>query len=144
VSQTNPYFTDDGISRTYEVFLRTIRPSAYTTGDYRVKTIGGNVRFGVPFSELDTIFFGVGVENTKVDTDSTSPNLYQAYVRDFGSSSNCGGSTATSALGTNGCGIGTATTTSFPLTAAWQRDSRRQRTGPTKGRYQRCHSSVRP
>ena len=142
VSQTNPYFTDDGISRTYEVFLRTIRPSAYTTGDYRVKTVGGNVRFGVPFSELDTIFFGVGVENTKVDTDATSPNLYQAYVRDFGSSSGCGGSTATATLGTNGCGIGTATTTSFPLTAAWQRDSRDSALVPTKGRYQRANFEI--
>ncbi|TFI18655.1 outer membrane protein assembly factor BamA, partial [Herbaspirillum sp. 3C11] len=82
VSQTNPYFTDDGVSRTYEVFLRTIRPSAYTTGDYRVKTIGGSVKFGVPFSELDRIFFGIGIENTKVDTDTTSPSLYRQYVRD--------------------------------------------------------------
>ncbi|MFX6246290.1 BamA/TamA family outer membrane protein, partial [Acinetobacter baumannii] len=52
LSTTNPYFTDDGISRTYEIYLRTIRPSVYTTGDYRVKTLGGSIKFGVPFSEL--------------------------------------------------------------------------------------------
>ncbi|WP_395823528.1 outer membrane protein assembly factor BamA, partial [Collimonas sp.] len=27
LSQTNPYFTDDGISRTYDLYLRTVRPS---------------------------------------------------------------------------------------------------------------------
>src|SRR5690606_35939804 len=35
VSQTNPYFTDDGVSRTYEVFLRTIRPPLINEGDFR-------------------------------------------------------------------------------------------------------------
>ena len=136
VSQTNPYFTDDGVSRTYEVFLRTLRPSAYTTGDYRVKTLGGSVKFGVPFSELDRVFFGVGVENTKVDTDSTSPTLYRAYVRDFG---NAGGAGCDVANISSTCGVGSATTTSFPLTAAWQRDSRDSALVPTKGRLQRAN-----
>src|SRR5450830_218405 len=139
VSQTNPYFTDDGISRTYEVFLRTIRPSAYTTGDYRVKTIGGNVKFGVPFSELDRVFFGVGIENTKVDTDSTSPSLYRQYVRDFGSGTGVRGCDV---VNDGTCGIGTATTTSFPLTVAWQRDSRDSALVPTKGVYQRANLEV--
>lgn len=135
VSQTNPYFTDDGISRTYEVFLRTVRPSAYTTGDYRVKTIGGSVKFGVPFSELDRIFFGIGVENTKVDTDTSSPSLYRQYVRDFGGAGAKGCDVVNDAT----CGVGTATTTSFPLTVAWQRDSRDSALVPTKGRLQRAN-----
>ncbi|MFJ9449415.1 outer membrane protein assembly factor BamA [Herbaspirillum sp. NPDC101397] len=136
VSQTNPYFTDDGVSRTYEVFLRTIRPSAYTTGDYRVKTIGGSVKFGVPFSELDRIFFGIGIENTKVDTDTTSPSLYRQYVRDFGAGS---GAPGCDVVNDPACGVGTASTTSFPLTAAWQRDSRDSALVPTKGRFQRAN-----
>ncbi|ASU38592.1 outer membrane protein assembly factor BamA [Herbaspirillum sp. meg3] len=140
VSQTNPYFTDDGISRTYEVFLRTIRPSAYTTGDYRVKTIGGSVKFGVPFSELDRVFFGVGIENTKVDTDSSSPSLYRQYVRDFGSGA--GSVAGCDVINNAACGIGTATTTSFPLTVAWQRDSRDSALVPTKGVYQRANLEV--
>ncbi|MFC5475214.1 outer membrane protein assembly factor BamA [Paraherbaspirillum soli] len=128
LSQTNPYFTDDGVSRTYDLYLRTVRPSAYTTGDYKVRTIGGDIKFGVPFSELDTVFFGIGVENTAVTTDALSPNLYQQYVKDFGN----GDST----------GAGKATTTSFPLTAAWQRDSRDSALVPTKGRYQRANLEI--
>lgn len=74
MSTTNPYFTADDRDRfTYEVYLRTIRPSVYATGDYRVKTLGGSIKFGVPFSELDRVFFGIGLENTQVSTDSTSP-----------------------------------------------------------------------
>lgn len=131
VSQTTPYFTDDGISRSYEVFLRTTRPPEVNTGDYVVQTTGANVRFGVPFSEVDTVFFGIGVERTRVQTYTgvpgfnDSPELYKRYVTDFGD-------------GTN------ATTTSLPLTAAWQRDSRDSALVPTMGRYQRVNFEVAP
>ena len=144
LSQTNPYFTDDGISRTYNVYLRTVRPSPYTTGDYRVRTIGSDIKFGVPFSELDTVFFGVGIENTNVQADNSSPLLYQQYVSDFGN-----GHLINSGLTLpNGQPYNVlenpaaATTNSFPLTAAWQRDSRDSALVPTKGRYQRATVEV--
>ena len=131
LSQTTPYFTDDGVSRSYEVFLRTTRPPEVNTGDYVVKTTGANIKFGVPFSEVDTVFFGVGVERTQVQTYTgvpgfnDSPELYKRYVADFGN-------------GTD------ATTTSFPLTAAWQRDNRDSALVPTTGRYQRVNVEFAP
>ncbi|MGE5651611.1 MAG: outer membrane protein assembly factor BamA, partial [Bacillota bacterium] len=131
VSQTNPYFTDDGVSRSYELFLRTTRPPEVNTGDYIVRTTGGNIRFGVPFSEVDTVFFGLGVEKTRVETftgvpdHNDSPQLYKQYVTDFGD-------------GTN------ADTTSFPLTVAWQRDSRDSALVPSVGRYQRANFEIAP
>jgi outer membrane protein insertion porin family len=120
LTQVNPYFTDDGISRSLEAYLRTSRPPAVNSGDYRVRTLGGNIRFGVPFNEVDTVFFGVGIEQTSVDTYDTSPTLYKQYVADFGTGSN-------------------ATTLGFPFTVAWQRDSRDSALVPTKGRYQRAN-----
>ncbi|RXZ38850.1 outer membrane protein assembly factor BamA [Oxalobacteraceae bacterium CAVE-383] len=129
VSQTNPYFTDDGVSRSYSLYLRTIRPPVDNIGDYMVKTTGANVSFGVPFSELDTIYFGVGIENTVVETvdgDNSSPLLYQQYVKDFG----------------NPTGFGTAKTTSLPLTMSWQRDSRDSALVPTSGRFQKANLEV--
>ena len=130
-SEVNPYFTDNGVSRSYELFLRTTRPPQINAGDYVVRTLGGNIKFGVPFSELDTVFFGLGVERTKVETflnqpdEINSPQIYLNYVRDFG----------------NGV---TATTTSFPLTAAWQRDSRDSALTPSSGRFQRANFEIAP
>ncbi|HEY8100305.1 MAG TPA: outer membrane protein assembly factor BamA, partial [Burkholderiaceae bacterium] len=118
-NQTNPYFTDDGVSRTYDLFVRTSRPALVDSGNYAVKTKGGDIRFGVPFTELDTIFFGVGIENTYVETDSTSPSIFTKYVSDFGNQ-----------------------TTSFPLTVGWQRDSRDSILTPSVGRYQRANLEV--
>jgi outer membrane protein insertion porin family len=79
-SQTNPYFTDDGISRSFEVYLRTTRPPALNIGSYTVKQTGRRISFGVPFSELDTVFFGVGLERTSIETDISSPVRFKDYV----------------------------------------------------------------
>lgn len=128
VTQTNPYFTDDGVSRTYEVYLRTLRPSTYATGDYMVRTMGGSINFGVPFSEEDRVFFGVGAEQTRVEVYQNSPDLYQRYVKDF-----------TGSDVTNG---GRVKTMAFPMTVAWQRDSRDSALVPTIGRYQRAFGEV--
>lgn len=119
-SQTNPYFTEDGVSRSYELFHRTTRPAEGATYDYRVVTSGGNIRFGVPFSESDTVYFGVGAERTKVETFSTSPSQWTDFARTYGD------------------GI-EATTTTYPLTAAWQRDNRDSAVVPSKGRLQRAN-----
>jgi len=147
VSSVNPYFTDDGISRSYEVFLRTTRPPTINTGDYRFRTLGGNIKFGVPFTELDTVFFGAGIERTEVEvyqniTDDSdkenSPLRYRDYVHtlnpDFVVNSD-----PNAAVGNGSTGTFTATTTGVPLTAAWQRDSRDSALVPTKGRYQRAN-----
>jgi outer membrane protein insertion porin family len=125
-SQTNPYFTDDGVSRSYEVYTRTTRPPAVNIGEYRIRQTGARVSFGVPFSELDTVFFGAGLERTTVDTDSTSPLRYQRYVE---------------SMGVPG-GIGSVSSTSIPLTAAWQRDNRDSALTPSTGRYQRANLEV--
>ncbi|WP_317202704.1 outer membrane protein assembly factor BamA [Janthinobacterium sp.] len=123
-SQTNPYFTDDGVSRSFEIYLRTTNPPALNIGSYKVKQEGGKVSFGVPFSEIDTVFFGVGVERTKIETDSTSPLRFRNYVRDNGGPAD---------------GIGSATTNAIPFTAAWQRDNRDSALTPSIGRYQRAN-----
>lgn len=131
LSQIDPYFTDDGVSRSYEVYFRTTRPPLLNTGDYNVKSAGGNIKFGVPFTELDTIFFGVGVERTKLETFynipgfTNSPQLYLNYVGSFGDGIN-------------------ATTMSFPLTVAWQRDNRDSVLTPATGRYQRANFEIAP
>ena len=116
-SQTNPYFTDDGISRSFELYLRTTRPPALNIGSFTVKQTGGRMSFGVPFSESDTVFFGAGLERTSIETDETSPTRYKDYVRQFAGIPS---------------GVGTATTNSLPLTAAWARDTRDSAITPSR------------
>ncbi|MDP0971428.1 BamA/TamA family outer membrane protein, partial [Klebsiella pneumoniae] len=64
ISTVDPYFTVDGVSRSLDVFYRTTRPINTLGEEYQYVTKGGAVRFGVPFSERDTVFFGIGYEQT--------------------------------------------------------------------------------
>lgn len=130
-AQTNPYFTDEGVSRAFQLYLRTSRPPALNIGSYTVRQMGGNLTFGVPFSETDTVYFGAGLERTKLETDDSSPTLYKEFVRQNSSDKT-----------TKLTGVGTATTDAIPFTVAWGRDSRDSAITPTRGRYQRANLEI--
>lgn len=123
ITQNTPYFTDDGISRRYELFYRTIRPPLINDNDYKVETLGASIKFGVPFTEIDRVFFGVGLERNSLETYWNSPMRYKDFVKDFGDGSS-------------------ATAWGIPMTVAWARDNRDSSLVPTKGRYQRANLEV--
>ncbi|MBL8305929.1 MAG: outer membrane protein assembly factor BamA [Rubrivivax sp.] len=116
VSTVDPYWTVDGISRAIDVYYRTSRPYNSLGEAYDLKTPGASVRFGVPFSEYDTVFFGIGFERTEIGTSVGIPLSYLNYRVLYG-----------------------ANTNSFPLTIGWARDSRDSVITPTAGRYQRVN-----
>lgn len=115
LSQTNPYFTIDGISRATTLYYRTEEPLSVNTGDYTLRRAGAGVTFGVPFTEYDTVFFGLSYEGTDLQLTSTSPLRYIQYVNDFGQRTNA-------LIGSVG----------------WAKDSRDSVLTPTRGRYQRA------
>lgn len=116
VSTVNPYFTPDGVSRAIDVFYRTARPYNTQGETYELMTPGVALRFGVPFSEYDTVFFGIGAEATRIKGSAALPNLYFLYRENFGANSS-----------------------SFPLTVGWARDRRDSVITPTRGRLQRIN-----
>lgn len=117
LSTTNPYFTADGISRTLDMYYRTDKPYQDQGGNYEMVTTGASARFGVPFSEIDTVFFGAGVERSQIKPGTNIPAAYLSYADSFG-----------------------YTSTSAPLTLGWSRDGRDSALAPNSGRYQRLNS----
>jgi outer membrane protein insertion porin family len=111
LSTTNPYFTQDGVSRTFDLYYKTTRPFDAQGGDYEITTPGVGVRFGVPFTETDTVFFGIGAERVKVTEGDELPEVYKDQ----------GG-------------------TYIPATIGWARDNRDSALVPTSGRLQRFNS----
>lgn len=116
LSTIDPYFTADGISRTIDVYDRTAKPLSGQGGDYALKTRGASIRFGVPFTENDTVYFGSGYEQLTIVPGTNLPVSYQTYANQFGNKSD-----------------------SIPLTVGWSRDSRDSALVPTAGRYQRLY-----
>jgi len=115
LSYTDPYFTVDGVSQGFDVYLREVEPSSLGLGFYTFKTVGGMIRFGVPVTENDTINYGLGYEDTKISTVPESPLLVKDYVATFGDSN-------TAVLGTLG----------------WTRDGRDSVIYPTNGSLHRA------
>ncbi len=113
LSTVDPYFTADGISRAFDIYSRTNRPLTGEATDYTLKTQGASVRFGVPFTESDTVFIGVGAEDWTI-SPGTNPGLVD-FTKNYGSKAQ-----------------------SFPITLGWQRDERDSALVPTKGWYQRA------
>ncbi len=116
-STTDPYFTQTGISRTLDFYHRTDRPYQFQGGDYRLVTTGGGLRFGVPFTEVDTVFVGGALEQTQINAGTNIPAAYLAYADTYG-----------------------ATSQSVPLTLGWSRDDRDSALAPSRGRFQRLNS----
>jgi outer membrane protein insertion porin family len=119
LSTTNPYFTDDGVSRTLDVYYRTTRPFDAQDGDYRLVTPGAAIRFGVPFTETDTVYFGIGVEQTKIEPGNRMPVAYNDFIAQFGDSP-----------------------LSVPVTVGWARDERDSALVPSSGTLKRLNGEL--
>jgi outer membrane protein insertion porin family len=96
------------------VYRRDVDGSSLNV-NYRTSTLGGAVRFGVPFTEYDSLYFGMSAENVELELDSSSPLRYLKFRNEFGS--------IYDAL------IGTA---------GWVRDTRDSAIWPTRGRVERA------
>ena len=119
ISTTDPYFTPEGISRTIDVFHRTTRPYLGDLNAYSLVNSGAGMRFGVPFSEIDTVYFGANLEQTSIRPGNNLPNAYVEYMQQFGYTSN-----------------------SLPITIGWARDGRDSALVPTRGILQRFNSDL--
>lgn len=62
----DPYFTMDGISRGFNVFLRRLDYDARNIARYSTDSAGLGVNFGLPISETQRINFGVLAEYTEI------------------------------------------------------------------------------
>lgn len=120
LSNYDPYFTEDGISRFTEIYTRTTRPLYYTgDSEYKIVTTGGNFKLGVPYSEVDRVFFGLGIEQLSMETSVNTPSNYIRYVESYGKSN-----------------------LNLPFTIGWSRDARDSALIPSRGTYQQVNVEV--
>ncbi|MBU3567227.1 outer membrane protein assembly factor BamA [Polynucleobacter alcilacus] len=129
LSNYDPYFTEDGISRYTDLFYRSSKP-LYYTGDpnYQIKSVGSNIKLGVPYTEVDRVFFGTGVEAYQINTTSNTPQPYLSYAQNYG-------------IAAPGY-PGTLTTYNIPFTVGWARDGRDSAMIPSTGSLEQLSAEV--
>lgn len=84
VSYTNPYYTDDGISRGFDVYKRRTNATTIAISQYSSDTYGGGVRFGVPVQDDEMFHYGLSYEQTTIGLTTLSPQRYIDYINTFG------------------------------------------------------------
>ena len=119
VSYTNPYYTDDGVSRGFDIYQRNLDTTSTSISPYKSYTSGGGVRFGLPIGEDETMYYGLSVEQSQYELSAASSLQYLNYVNTFGT-------TTSNLLGTVG----------------WTRDSRDSAIYPTEGKVQKSYLKV--
>ncbi|HYF59150.1 MAG TPA: outer membrane protein assembly factor BamA, partial [Burkholderiaceae bacterium] len=112
IRSTDPYYTADGISRSFDLYSRRFNADQLGLGDYRLQTEGIGLRFGVPYTEVDRVSAGLTLEANKLSLGARPPIRFAEYVSAFGESS-------WAALGNIG----------------WLRDGRDSPITPTRGLY---------
>jgi outer membrane protein insertion porin family len=118
LNTTDPYFTEDGVSRTFEFYHRSSKPYVEQGGNYRMITSGLGVRFGLPFSELDRIFVGTAAERTELVPGTNMLGVH-AHLCQMGCMAQ-----------------------NVPVTAGWARDSRDSYLNPNNGKFIRFNSEL--
>jgi outer membrane protein insertion porin family len=128
LSQYDPYFTENGISRYTDLFYRSSKP-LYYVGDsaYQIKSVGTNLKFGVPYTEVDRVFFGTAFELFDINVTQNTPQPYQNYANAWGVATPPGGRVQTY---------------NIPATVGWARDGRDSALIPSKGSLQRLSGEV--
>ena len=120
LSYTNPYYTDDGVSRGFDAYKRKVNAGNLTgVASYDTSTLGTGVRFGVPITEYDTINYGLAVESTEIGVLTNTPQRYIDFVNQFGSQ-----------------------TDTYLATVGWARDKRDSVIYTTSGTLQRVTTEV--
>jgi outer membrane protein insertion porin family len=129
LSNYDPYFTEDGISRYSDLYYRSSKPLYYAGDpDYQIKSVGSNIKFGVPYTEVDRVFFGSGIEAFQIQTTANTPIPYLNYAQSYG-------------IAAPGYPA-TLTTYNVPLTVGWARDGRDSALIPSDGSLQQLSGEV--
>ena len=120
LSTTDPYFTEDGVSRTFDYYHKAIKPYYAQEGSYKQITDGVGVRFGIPLSELDRVFVGASFESFKLEQGANTLGVHDQFC-----------------LTNSGCEA-----QNIPFTIGWARDSRDSYLNPNSGKYVRLNSEL--
>ncbi len=86
VSYINPYYTQDGISRSFNVYASKIDAAEADLAAYSSDTVGASVVYGIPISEDRSISLGFGYEGVKLQVPTTGAKVAQDFVAAYGES----------------------------------------------------------
>lgn len=80
---TDPYWTDDGVSRGFGVYYRDYDTKELNVGDYKSNNYGASIDFGIPLDEFKSFNVGSALDFTELNLKTSSPQKYLNYCADL-------------------------------------------------------------
>lgn len=148
VNYTNPYYTDNGVSRGFYARYSEFDQARANISSFSTSQAAGGVTFGFPFSEVDYLRFGLGAQQMDINMlrgtcmidpegDPDDPDNYEfctpasrplAITLDENQDGRISG--------------GERRITTYRLDGTWSRDSRNHYLNPTRGSLHRFGAEV--
>ena len=107
---TNPYYTEDGVSRRMSLSYRKVDAAEADISNYSTDSYGASLSYGVPLSEYTNYRWGVKLDSTEITTGTTTVQNIVDFVANNGRVND-----------------------TFSLFGSWAYDSRNRRIFATKG-----------
>ncbi|MHC8440949.1 MAG: outer membrane protein assembly factor BamA [Candidatus Eutrophobiaceae bacterium] len=80
----NPYYTVHGISRGFNLFFRETDSKSLSISRYNSTEIGGNINYGIPVSEYNTVYLSLEYGRTKISSTSASSTEINKFIKTHG------------------------------------------------------------
>ncbi|MEO6103640.1 MAG: outer membrane protein assembly factor BamA [Pseudoxanthomonas sp.] len=120
-SYVNPFFTDEGLSLGYNVWLREFDYSNFNTAQYSTTNAAAQGILGLPITENDTVSLLFGIDTNEILTFAGStPQSIIDYIN----------------------AVGNRTFHAWRTELGWARDTRNDYFMPTAGTYQRISTEI--
>lgn len=119
-SYTNPYYTQDGISRGFSLHSQSTDAAEASLADYSTNSYGADMSLGFPISEYNRASWSLGYENTALKINAlTAPISYSEWVGENGDNFDI-----------------------FSSTLSWSHDTRNRAIFPDSGYYSLLSAEV--
>ncbi len=150
LSYFDPYFTDDGVSIGYNLGYRELDQGQANIASYTSSIANGEVIFGIPLTETDTVQLSVGLDRNELTTvDGLTPDLLIDYlVNELGDRQRTpcfdqpGDDGTLPEVCENPGDNRLWVINTWTMKAFWARDSRNKFFAPTRGGFQRLGAEV--
>jgi outer membrane protein insertion porin family len=109
----NPYTTINGVSRNFDLFYQTTDAEEANLSRYNTDMYGGNLNYGIPLTEFNSLTLGAAFDHTNLKTTEFSAQEIFDFVKKYGD-----------------------TYDSFRFTGSWAHDTRNRTLLPEKGLLQ--------
>lgn len=85
-SYVNPYWTEDGVSRGFNLLFRETDASEANLANFTSDVVSGSMSFGIPVTEFQSVSLSLGYSRTTIKTSINTPTEFRTDLASFDNS----------------------------------------------------------